>query len=237
MKFARTAPGVAVVVAAAVVTPASAGLSVSPTKIAEVASATMRPLDVYPILGIPGAHTFDVRNHAKTNPWICLTDRRYVARKTEVRYRSNVVLAGSNNPIDVTQHVWVYNRATFAAHSFGDVVRKARHCWGVWKIGDWEGSGGPLYRQRLHHGRTVVQSHGKRGVWVAANMEVASAVSTWAEDEYSVYFRVGHTLQSFDYDIGPEHPSGVSMRLRKAVDRLAWRMAQRWNHRLGPHWH
>lgn len=237
MSITRTttvlAAGLTVVMAA----PTAAAPIVSPVKLAEVAGLTVRPADVRPVLGVTGAHTVEARDHAKSNPYLCYTDRLYQGRKTDSAYTSAVALAGTDNPLRISQRVFVYHRQRFAARSFASVARKARQCYGVWKSGNWLDPGDPLYRQRLFTGRTEVRSYGKRGVWIAGNFEIASAISQWAADTYTVYFRVGHTVQAFTYEISPEHASGVSMTQRRAVDRLAWRMALRWQNKLGPRWH
>lgn len=220
-----------------VIAPASGVDESNADRLGQAAGAMLKRIDVPYELGAPDKHTISSVEAGKLKPLLCVAKKPWFARKGKRYYESDISLVGTADPVRVTQRVHVYEHIEFARHAFQMVIERARKCQGVHKNADYV-SGIPTKPQRivLDSGRTFVRSEGKKGVWIMGNFARKAAETTWAEDWYTVYLRVGHTVMAFTYAVDPI-VFGANVTQQRALHRLANTLAIRWLETLGKNWH
>lgn len=204
-------------------------------KLGEAADTMLVRLDVPIELGAVDVHSISGVEAVQTNALLCVSNRPHLGRKGKRYYESEILLEGISDAIRLRQRVYVYEHIEFARNGFEMIVQRSRNCDGSWKNTNLENPG-KEFRVVMDTGRTLVRAEGKRGVWIAGNFELAAAATTWAEDWYTVHLRAGHTIQVFTYTVDPA-TFGVALPQRRALNKLAQRLANRWLNRLGKNWH
>lgn len=202
--------------------------SAATTDLGAVANAMLQPSDVPPILGKASGSVFTAKDHPGLFPWGCTTNGKTYLGKTVARQYDSTIWLNPKGSSDLVQHVFDYGTPAAAEAAWKDLSAKLANCKGTSMEGNYDQPGGTKYKVRTSHGTTDEMYGGRAGVWMYLNFEAKAKVeqAPWADDEFSVYYLAGNTIQIADFDRAPNKK--MPWKLRDAVEVTGQKTYERW---------
>jgi hypothetical protein len=218
---------VAVTAMAATMAPAAAKPRPAPTpqQQAKIFDRMLTRADVPKSLRVSPGIEYTVKAHEGQHQSLCDKNGRDIqGRATDLLYQ--VELGETNtekDPIAIEQKVWPYASAQQALREWQYIERQVQACSGR---SEWRGETGNNNVQFLSHGRTTQRVDGRTGIWIWIDARGAVRNPESEDGGYYVLYLVKDTIQSVEYDY-PD-AKGLPFAARAQIDRLAWRLAERW---------
>ncbi len=197
----------------------------TPVEQAAVFDRMLTRADVPRSLRVSPGIEYTMKNHEGQHQSLCDKNGRTIeGRETDLLYQ--VELGETNtiaDPTAIEQKVWPYASTQQALRQWRYIVQQAKLCTGR---SQWKGETGGDNIQFLSNGQTDFLIDGRPGIWIWIDSRRQAGSSDNEDGGYYVLYLVGDTIQSLEYDY-PD-AKGLPFRARQQVDRLAFRLADRW---------
>lgn len=197
----------------------------TPVEQAAVFDRMLTRADVPRSLAVSPGIEYTMKNHEGQHQSLCDKNGRTIeGRETDLLYQ--VELGETNiiaDPIAMEQKVWPYATTQQALRQWRYIVQQVKLCTGR---SQWKGETGGDNVQFLSHGQTDFLIDGRPGIWIWIDSRRQAGSSDNEDGGYYVLYLVKDTIQSLEYDY-PD-AQGLPFRAHQQVDRLAFRLADRW---------
>ena len=197
----------------------------TPQEQAKVYERMLTRADVPRSLRVAPGIEYTMKNHAGQHQSLCDKNGRDIqGRETDLLYQVELGETDVDpDPTAIEQKVWPYSSAQAALREWQYLERQVRLCSGR---SQWRGETGGTNVQYLSNGRTTERVDGRTGIWVWIDARGAVRNPESEDGGYYVLHLVKDTIQSLEYDYPDQR--GLPAAARSQVDRLSWRLAQRW---------
>ncbi len=197
----------------------------TPQEQARAFERMLTPDDAPKVLDISEGTEYTTKAHGGQHQSLC--DKNGVDIQGRVTNLLFQVELGETNlrtdPVAFEQKVWPYRNNAEALREWQYIEAQAKKCFGR---SSWRSEAGDSILHYLSNGRTDLEVQGRTGIWIWIDAQGGRFSKESEDGGYYVFYLVGDTIQSFEYDYPDKR--GLPSRIRNAVDQLAWDLAERW---------